>query len=138
MTSRSSDLKLIQGTPLRLRPPDDLTKAEKQVFVEIVGSVDAGHFRQTDLPLLASYAVAVCQERTANQRLRVDGYVVKDGTKISPWVVVAEKAHRAMMALSTRLRLSPQSRARTKVKPDKISAYERMRLEEDEEDDARN
>jgi phage terminase small subunit len=96
-----------------------------------VGSLDARHFVPSDLPLLASYAVAVCHERNANEHLRAEGHVVNDGTKLSPWVIVAEKANRAMMALSTRLRLSPQSRARTKVKPARISAYERMRMEEE-------
>jgi hypothetical protein len=36
---------------------------------------------------------------------------VIDGNKTSAWVAVLEKAHRSSVALSARLRLSPQSRA---------------------------
>ena len=50
-------------------------------------------------------------------------------------VAVAEKAHRSMMMLSLRLRLSPQGRGRVKPKPDRLSVYERMALEENEDDD---
>jgi phage terminase small subunit len=124
---------VIQGSPQRLCPPDDLTPAEKEIFADIVGAVDPRHFVASDLPLLASYAVAICQEREASHRLRTEGYII-DG-KPSRWVVVQEKSHRMMAALSMRLRLAPQSRTRTKVRADNISAYERMELEEGNDDD---
>jgi phage terminase small subunit len=84
--------------------------------------------------LIASYAVAICQERTACHHLRTEGHVVA-GRVSPPWIIVAEKAHRAMTTLATRLRLSPQSRARVKVRPANISAYERMELEDGNDDD---
>ena len=40
--------------------------------------------------------------------------MVIDG-KTNPWLVVQEKAQRAMVALSARLRLAPQSRMESKV-----------------------
>jgi phage terminase small subunit len=134
MASHRSDLRVIQGNPQRLRPPDDLTPAEKQAFADIVGAVDPKHFAPSDLPLLASYAVAIVQERTANHRLRTEGHVI-DG-KASPWIVVQEKSHRMVTALSMRLRLSPQSRTRTKVRSDRVSAYDRLGLLERGDDES--
>jgi phage terminase small subunit len=133
MTARQSDLRVIQGNPQRLRPPDDLSPAEKEIFTSIVSAVDPKHFAPSDLPLLASYAVAICQERTANHRLRTEGCIVNG--KTSPWVVVQEKSHRMMTALSMRLRLAPQSRTRTKVRSDRVSAYERLEMLEEQNDD---
>lgn len=133
MSSHRSDLRVIQGNPQRLRPPDDLSPAEKEIFASIVSAVDPKHFAPSDLPLLASYAVAISQERTANHRLRTEGHVV--GGKPSPWIVVQEKSHRMVTALSMRLRLAPQSRARTKVRADRVSAYERIEMLEEGNDD---
>jgi P27 family predicted phage terminase small subunit len=124
MSSHRSDLRVIQGSPQRLRPPDDLAPAEKEIFADIVGAVDPKHFAASDLPLLTSYCVAINQEREANRHLRTEGYII-DG-KPSPWVVIQEKSHRMMTALSMRLRLAPQSRTRTKVRSDRVSAYERL------------
>jgi phage terminase small subunit len=132
MTARESGLRVIQGRPQRLRPPDDLSVAEKEIFAAIAGAVDPQHFAPSDLPLLASYCVAVCQEREANRHLRAEGHVI--GGKASPWIVVQEKSHRMMAALAMRLRLAPQSRTRTKVRPDNINAYERLELEEGDGD----
>jgi phage terminase small subunit len=72
-----------------------------------VTGCDADHFRQTDLPLLSRYCEAAILAEQAALELR-NGAVV-DG-KPSPWIVIQEKSVRAMVALSMRLRLSPQSR----------------------------
>lgn len=88
-------------------PPATLSEPERELFVGIVAGCDAGHFRQTDLPLLSRYCEAAILAEQAALGLR-DGAVV-DG-KPSPWIVVQEKCVRAMVSLSMRLRLSPQSR----------------------------
>jgi hypothetical protein len=73
---------------------------------------DSNHFRQTDVPLLARYCeAAVLAEKAA---LELRSGAVADG-KPSPWIVVQEKSVRAMVALSMRLRLSPQSRTDPKT-----------------------
>jgi phage terminase small subunit len=133
MTQRQPNLNVIQGNPDRLRPPDDLSPEEKKIFASIVASVDGKFFLPSDLPLLASYAVAICQERTANQHLRTEGYVING--RPSAWITVQEKSHRMVTALSMRLRLAPQSRTRTKVRDENRSVYERMALEGSEDDD---
>jgi hypothetical protein len=84
------------GRPSRLDPPDYLSKPAKTVFNDIVMSVDAEHFRECDVPLIASLAHATLMART----------MAKNPTKIDQW----EKAVRTQAMLSTRLRLTPQSR----------------------------
>jgi phage terminase small subunit len=88
-------------------PPAFLSESERELFASIVGGCDPNHFRQTDLPLLSRYCEAAILAENAALELR--GGVVVDG-KPSPWIVVQEKCVRAMVSLSMRLRLSPQSR----------------------------
>jgi hypothetical protein len=49
----------------------------------------------------------------AAAQLRISGAVI-DG-RASPWLVAQEKSVRALVALATKLRLSPQSRADPKT-----------------------
>jgi hypothetical protein len=60
------------------------------------------------VPLIEAYADAVVLARQAAAALAREGPVVGGRT---PWLVVQEKAHRSLAALSMRLRLSPQHRA---------------------------
>ena len=92
----------------RLAPPDCLGDDERRRFIELVGACDPSQFRTSDLPLLCRYVEADALAERAAAELQASGPVV-DG-KASPWLVVQEKAVRAMVALSMRLRLSPQSR----------------------------
>jgi phage terminase small subunit len=124
MSSYRSDLRLLGATPQRLSPPEELAPAEKRIFVDLVSSIAPTHFIASDLPLLVSYCVAIAQEREANHHLRTEGHVVSG--KPSAWITIQEKSHRMITALSMRLRLAPQSRARTKIKADQASAYDRM------------
>jgi len=96
----------------RPSPPASLSEAERELFVAIVAGCDAGHFRQPDLPLLSRYCEAAVLAEQAALELR-NGAVV-DG-KPSPWIVIQEKCVRAMVSLSMRLRLSPQSRIDAKT-----------------------
>ena len=88
-------------------PPAGLSEPEREMFASIVAGCDPDHFRQTDLPLLSRYCEAAILAEQAALELR--GGAVVDG-KPSPWIVVQEKCVRAMVSLSMRLRLSPQSR----------------------------
>jgi hypothetical protein len=72
-----------------------------------VAGCDRDHFRPSDLPLLVRYVEAAALGDQAAEQLRL-GAVING--KPSPWITVQEKAVRAMVALSMRLRLSPQSR----------------------------
>lgn len=92
----------------RLEPPKSLGKGAALVFGEIVASADPEHFQRSDLSLLVQYAVACDLASQAQRAIDADGAVIMG--KSSPWIVILEKAHRSMVALSARLRLSPQSR----------------------------
>lgn len=109
---RKSDAALsviaVDGKPSRLKPPPTLSEPEREAFTAIVSACDPRHFRPSDTPLLCRYAEAIVLGEQAARELR-QGAVV-DG-RVSPWLVVQEKAVRAAVALSMRLRLSPQSRA---------------------------
>jgi hypothetical protein len=117
----------VDGRPARLEPPASLTESEREAFIQVVSACDSRHFVPSDLPLLASYARAICLEERASRELREQGDVV-DG-RASAWLTVWEKAHRGMVALSLRLRLSPQGRAQHAKAPEaQPSYYDVMRM----------
>ena len=91
----------------RLRPPPTLSESERKIFIDLVAACAVDHFRQSDLPLLNGYCEAVDLAERAARELRKNP--VLNG-KINPWIVVQEKSVRTIVALSLRLRLSPQSR----------------------------
>ena len=97
----------VDGKPNRLNPPSSLSAAERAIFFGVVAGCDRDHFRPSDLPLLVRYVEAAALGDQAAEQLRLG--VVING-KPSPWITVQEKSVRAMVALSMRLRLSPQSR----------------------------
>ena len=82
------------------------------------------HFRTSDLPLLCQYVESVSLAARATQELQRDDPPAR-------WLTLWEKANRNMVALSARLRLSPQSRMPnnpTRKSPERVSFYERMQL----------
>jgi phage terminase small subunit len=97
----------VEDKPDRLLPPASLSDAERTVFVDLVTACDPKHFRPSDLPLLCRYCEAVVLAERSALELRLGAVVAG---KPSPWITIQEKAVRAMVALSMRLRLSPQSR----------------------------
>ena len=97
----------VGGEQARPLPPAGLSEPERELFSSIVDGCDAEHFRQTDLPLLSRYCEAAVLAEQAALELR-NGAVLNG--KPSPWIVIQEKCVRAMVSLSMRLRLSPQSR----------------------------
>ena len=99
----------IDARESRLRPPETLGERERQLFVDLVAGSKASHFQATDLPLLSRYCELSFLAETAAGRLRNEGPVI--GGRTSPWVSVLEKATKGLVALSMRLRLSPQARA---------------------------
>jgi phage terminase small subunit len=80
----------------------------KRLFTELIASAPAGHFQPTDGYLVERYAAALLLARRAYAELEAIGPVV-DG-RMNPWLTVLEKCDRAVVALSGRLRLAPQSR----------------------------
>lgn len=96
----------ISARLLRCRP--EAPEEVRAVFARIVADVGADHFRASDADLIEQYAAAICLAREAYGHLHDDG-PVNDG-RVNPWQTILEKANRASVSLSQRLRLAPQSR----------------------------
>jgi phage terminase small subunit len=123
----------VDGGFKRIRPPAQLGEAECDIWRDIVLACDAKHFQASDAPLLVRYCQNVVLAGQAAAALTSEGPVVAG--RVNPWLVVAEKADRALVALSMRLRISPQARLRRETAVPKDhggSVYEIMRGLDDE------
>jgi hypothetical protein len=126
---------IIPGTPRRLHAPSELSAEERKIFANLVASCKPEHFRDSDTPLLVAYVRAVVMERRAATVLN------KGDSKASARLMQAalsrwSQATKAMVALSLRLRLSPQSRApNNPTRPQAVqrptSYYDRAHLDGD-------
>jgi hypothetical protein len=121
----------VSGTPDRLRPPRDLSPDQREVFCGLVAASRPEHFRPSDTPLLSAYSQAVVLERASATALAAG-----DPRALAKW----NGAVKALVSLSMRLRLSPQSRqpntpGRAGGKPPReLSYYERQALQEVDHD----
>jgi phage terminase small subunit len=124
----------LEGIGTRLRPPPELGEDEQAVWRQVVLSCDEKHFRLSDTPLLVRYCQNVVLAGRAAAALEHEGAVL--GGRCNPWLTVGEKADRALVALSMRLRVSPQARLRADgmaIKGPPASVYDLMK-EQDAED----
>jgi len=78
------------GQPERLKPPSNLTPAEREAFVSLVLACDRRHFLPSDLPLVSAYVRAIVLDEDAAKMLCEQGPVVNG--KPNPWLMVKEKA----------------------------------------------
>ncbi|HKQ14443.1 MAG TPA: P27 family phage terminase small subunit [Steroidobacteraceae bacterium] len=98
----------IDGKPLPLLAPVDMSAPARAIWDSVVAAVRAEHFHASDLPLLRSYCEASALADQAAAELAAHGAVV-DG-KLSPWLAVHEKATRTQNTMAVRLRLCPSAR----------------------------
>jgi phage terminase small subunit len=112
--------------------PGGLSDREAQIFRDLVRSVDSAHFVESDIPLLTSYCQTVALHEDAVAALRREGPVRADG-KASAWLAVLEKCQRGMVALSMRLRLSPQARRERAQLPKKLDWMTRHAMQQEAE-----
>lgn len=102
-----------------LQPRAATPQAVAEVFREIVASEGADHFRVSDRPLVEELARSLWMLRAAGEALARDGLMFEG--ELHPCVKTIQKQQTIAAMLSTRLRLTPQSRytARTAgLKPD--------------------
>jgi phage terminase small subunit len=119
----------------RLTAPADLSPDERAVFVGIVATVAADHFRPSDSLLLSAYCRAVVREREAAEHLATQGVVSIDN-KLSAWATVQAQALKQMLSLARMLKLTPLARRSNPSRPGKpqqLSYYDKMRLEQEGE-----
>jgi len=122
----------LDSRTVRLRPPANLPEPERALFVSLVSSNRPEHFKESDMPLLVQYVAACILSERAVDELRVEPII---NNRSTAWLTVFEKASRAMVALSMRLRLSPQARQpnNSGARPTpRLSAYEREALRDEE------
>jgi hypothetical protein len=111
MPRKSAEALLVPGIDARvtrLQPRGDAPESLRPIIIDLVASVPPTHFRPGDIDLIEQYAQAVLLARQAFEKLEEEGPVI-DG-KANAWLIVLEKSHRSCVALSARLRLSPQQR----------------------------
>jgi phage terminase small subunit len=126
-TTGALQLIATQSRPTRVKPPSTLSQGERAAFLEIVTHTAPQHFQASDVALIARYAEALTLAERAAKELRGEAAVLNG--KPNPWLHVQEKALRAIVALSMRLQLSPQSRRPHSSAPKLVapaSAYEIM------------
>ena len=99
----------VDGRPDRLEPPASLAPDARAAFLDIVNAYEPEHFRPGDAKLLARLASAHTWAERAEQNLELDGGVIEG--RPSPWLSVLGQNVRAVVMLSTKLKLCPQSRA---------------------------
>src|SRR5262245_13667312 len=87
----------VDGRPSKLEPPSYLTAPEIELFEELVAACAADHFRQSDLPMLASFVQATLLARSAGR----DPAMVAEFDRLA----------RLQATLATKLRLTVQSRS---------------------------
>ena len=121
----------------RLKPPDHLGPAATRIFRDLVARVPAGQFKPSDLSLVCRWCEWTAIADRAGAEMATSDLVTPDGQP-SPWIAIAERASKQLVALSLRLRLGPQSRANKAPKteaPGQQSYYERM-IEEERDGEA--
>ena len=120
-------------TDERLKPSEQLGQAEKRAFWSLVTQAPAGQFRETDRPLINRWCELTVLGDRAAAEMATNDLVTPDG-RPSPWISIHERAVKGLVALSLRLRLSPQSRMDKSPKTQAVkdlSYYERMAAEDD-------
>jgi hypothetical protein len=118
-----SKLTVIDTQRTRLKPPETLTKKEREIFSEIVDSSDPRGFRRAELPVLVAYVQAISFSQWYTLKLS-EG----DSSYHRLWL----DATKLVALLASRLRLAPSTRLQPKsveshreTDPDELPLWER-------------
>jgi phage terminase small subunit len=106
----------------------------RALFISLVSTNPADHFRPSDAPLLIAYVRAILLEREAAEHLATQGHVTVDN-RPSAWVGIQTAASKTMLSLARALKLTPTARrpsASRAGKPVTTSYYDQMQLQEGE------
>jgi len=119
-----------------------LGELQRRAFVDLVTSCPISQFHRSDLSLLCRWCELTVMAEQAALKLEQEGMVVtgQHGPKASPWFGVHRDCCRELRALSQRLQLGPRGRApkAPKTVAGRVSYYERMAMEEGDDDEAAN
>jgi hypothetical protein len=112
-TAELSIVRLQTNTTPRISPRSEAPAEVRALFAEIVASCPPTHWRPSDTYLVESLAQAILTERAAYQNIALESAVV--GARVSQWISVAATSCKQIALLSTKLRLTPQSRSDPKT-----------------------
>src|SRR4029077_5173814 len=92
MPRKSSEALAVQvdGRPPRLVPPASLSKDERKLFLDIVGTLPPEHFRPSDLILLTRYVENAALSQQAAKELRNNAV---HGGRANPWLALGLVEH---------------------------------------------
>ena len=109
---------------VRLSPPAGLPELEAKGFAALVSALPPGHFRPEDNNLICAFIRAGLMEAQAASEVAAGN--------IERWAGVLADAQRALVALSTRLKVGPRSRGantgRASRPRPRLSYYDEQRL----------
>jgi hypothetical protein len=109
---------------VRLAPPAGLPELEAKGFAALVSALPPGHFRPEDTALICAFIRAGLIEAQAAAEVAAGN--------IERWAGVLADAQRALVALSTRLKIGPRSRGantgRASRPQPRLSYYDEQRL----------
>lgn len=89
---------------------------EHAIVRSLIADAEPHHFRSTDYPLLSEYADAIVASARAAAALRREGAVI-EGVKRGQWMREKDRARKAVLQISARLRLSPMARRESSTQP---------------------
>jgi hypothetical protein len=96
----------IGDQPPPIEPPSHLTRAERQLFREIVRACPPSHFRPADAPVLATFVTATLVTRSSSS-----ADLEANPERAATW----EKLARLQASLAGKLRICPSSRIDAKA-----------------------
>ena len=126
----------LNPSPKPPAPNREASAAVKELFNHILSRAPKGQFSATDDILLELYCLAVLEARNAYRHLDAEGRVLNG--RPSPWIAVLEKAQKAIVSYSVRLRIGPQSRVdprSSKLKGRPPSGYDLLWRQRDDDGD---
>lgn len=102
-------------------PPARLTPEQAAQWRELVGALPATWFRTEMLPVLETYCVSLDRAREIARQVAALGKNPEPSEAYFKLLDRENLAHRSILHLATRLRLTPQARyLRTKARPEVV------------------
>jgi P27 family predicted phage terminase small subunit len=103
------------------KPPPHLSAEEQEEFRHVLDTAPAAILTGADQTLLENYCVAVCVAREAHGELQATGKLVQGnrGQVVNPFWRLWRQSVELSRMMGSELGLSPASRARIQVEPEK-------------------
>ena len=97
----------------RISPPPEISGTAREVWENIVASLPANHFIDSDISLLATYCNAYVNVLVAQEKLKEVEWVYLDARGVenrTRWLDILKSQQSTMALLATKLMICPSSR----------------------------